>query len=157
MAKYKVFHEAEFCNSDHDDLLWQGNDRKEMEAFVSAWAERKAENMTDRNGPLFEQAKCIARSQLSIVKDEPSIVREGGKTIESIKLKKGDFADVSLGIAAMRAVAISQGIDPATLGFSIYECDEDFEVRKVSLSCNFKEYSDGREERSNYYIALSGY
>ena len=151
----KVWHSAEYCCLDHDDLLWSGHSKEERDKFCKEWAERRARSLgATPNSPHWETAMELAYNQLSYTTEEPEIVQSGTKCLETISVD-GDVDSVLEGITKLKEIAASK-YNETGLRIEIHEPKDDYDVRKVCLYCQFKLHSDGTEDRYNYSVALVG-
>ena len=160
MAVWDIYHDAEYCCLDHDDFLITCHTDAEKEKFVKDWCDRHAEHMLPRNDPEFPALSRIFLRQLSFVKkqeeDNPRIAA-GGETLSKIKVSN-NLPSILEAVDKLTALAKQKyGVDKSDLGIEIHECERDFDVRNVTLSCSTDEFQDGTKIRKNFKIEFYGY
>lgn len=160
MAVWDIYHDADFCGSDHDDYLTTCFTDKEKEEFVKSWCDRHAESMLPRNDPDFPAVSRTFLKQLVFTKkqskDNP-LTCEGGETLKRIKVS----SSLSSVLEAVRKLTVYTeqefNVNEYDLKIEIHECEEDYDVREVLLACSFDEFQDGTKTRYRYRIEFYGY
>ena len=160
MAVWDIYHDADFCCLDHDDYLTTCYSDKEKEDFVKSWCDRHAEGMLPRGDADFEAVSRTFRRQLSFVKkqdEDNPMVRSGEAILTKVKVSNS----LPSVLDAVNKLALyakqTYGVDGSDLGVEIHECERDFTIRYVALSCSFKEFQDGTKNQWNFKIEFYGY
>lgn len=160
MAVWDIYHDEAFCGLDHDDYLTTCHSDAEKEEFVKAWCDRHAERMLPRNDPDFEAVSRTFRRQLSYVKkqdeDNPRTC-SGGEILTKVKVSN-NLPSILDAVDKLTAYAKqTYGVNKYDLGIEMHECERDFAIRYVALSCSFEEFQDGTRTRRNFKIEFYGY
>ena len=160
MAVWDIYHDEDFCGLDHDDYLTTCYSDKEKEEFVKSWCDRHAERMLPRGDSDFEAVSRTFRRQLSFVKkqdEDNPMTRSGDATLTKIKVTNSISAVLDA-IDKLTAYAKQTfGVNGSDLGVEIHECERDFAIRYVALTCSFKEFQDGSKNQFNFRIEFYGY
>ena len=159
MAVWDIYHDEKFCCLDHDDYLATCYSDKEKEEFVKSWCDRQAERMLPRDDPDFEVVSRTFLRQLNFSKkhEENPVVCSGGEVLTKLKVHN-NFSDVMEAVSKLIAHAKhTYNVDKSDLGIEIHECEKDYKVRAVSLTCDFEEFQDGTKNRHDYKIEFYGY
>ena len=160
MAVWDIYHDEAFCGLDHDDYLTTCHSDKEKEEFVKSWCDRHAERMLPRNDPDFEAVSRTFLRQLNFVQKEPEDnprTCSGGEILTKIKVSK-NLPSVLDAVNKLIAYAKqTYDINEYDLGIEIHECERDFDVKYVALSCSFEEFQNGTRTRRNFKIEFYGY
>lgn len=160
MAVWDIYHDADFCCLDHDDYLTTCYSDKEKEDFVKSWCDRHAERMLPRSDSDFEAVSRTFRRQLSFVKkqdEDNPMTRSGGEILSKIKVFS-ELPSVLDAVDKLTAYAKQTfGVNGSDLGVEIHECERDFAIRYVALTCSFKEFQDGTKNQFNFKIEFYGY
>ena len=160
MAVWDIYHDEEFCGLDHDDYLTTCYSDKEKEDFVKSWCDRHAERMLPRGDSDFEAVSRTFRRQLSYVKkqdEDNPMTRSGGETLTKIKVTNSLSAVLDAVNKLIAYAKQTYDVNEYDLGIEIHECEEDYDVKYVALTCSFEEFQDGTKNRRNYKIEFYGY
>ena len=160
MAVWDIYHDEEFCGLDHDDYLTTCYSDKEKEDFVKSWCDRHAERMLPRGDSDFEAVSRTFRRQLSYVKkqdEDNPMTRSGGETLTKIKVTNSLSAVLDAVNKLIAYAKQTYDVNEYDLGVEIHECEEDYDVKYVALTCSFEEFQDGTKNRRNYKIEFYGY
>ena len=160
MAVWDIYHDAEFCNLDHDDYLTTCYSDAEKEAFVKSWCDRHAEHMLPQTNPDFPVVSRTFLRQLSFVKkqeeDNPRTC-SGGEILTKIKVSNSLSSVLDAVHKLIAYAGQTYKVDESDLGIEIHECERDFDIRYVALTCSFEEFQDGTKTRRNFKIEFYGY
>ena len=108
----------------------------------------------------FEAVSRTFRRQLSYVKkqdEDNPMTRSGDATLTKIKVTNSISAVLD---AVNKLTAYAKqtfDVNESDLGVEIHECERDFAIRYVALSCSFKEFQDGTKNQFNFKIEFYGY
>lgn len=160
MAVWDIYHDADFCCLDHDDYLTTCYSDKEKEEFVKSWCDRHAEGMLPRGDADFEAVSRTFRRQLSFVKkqdEDNPITRRGEAILTKVKVSNSLPSVLDAANKLTAYAKQTYGVNESDLGVEIHECERDFAIRYVALSCSFKEFQDGTKNQWNFKIEFYGY